>query len=111
MRDGLAALEVTATALVRPHFLALLAEALGRLDQVDEAWALLDEATTMVSNNGERYYEAELYRLKAELLLTIDRRAEAEQCFKRSLAIAESQKAKSLQIRTEMSLASSDMLQ
>ncbi|HEU4833633.1 MAG TPA: AAA family ATPase [Pyrinomonadaceae bacterium] len=111
MREGLAALEATATALVRPHFLGLLAEALAKLDQIDEAWAQLDEATTMVSNNGERYYEAELYRLKGELLLKKNKRAEAEQCFKRSLAIAGSQKAKSLQIRTEMSLASSDMLQ
>jgi predicted ATPase len=111
MRDGLAALELTATALVRPHFLGLLAEALAKLDQLDEAWTLLEEATTIVSNNGERYYEAELYRLKGELLLKQNKRAEAEQCFKRSLEIAESQKAKSLQIRTEMSLASSDMRQ
>jgi tetratricopeptide (TPR) repeat protein len=110
MRDGLAALEVTATALVRPHFLGLLAEALAKLGQLDEAWAQLDEATTIVSNNGERYYEAELYRLKGELLLKKNKRAEAEQCFKRSLEIAESQKAKSLQIRTEMTLASVDML-
>ena len=61
------------------------------------------EATAIVDNNGERYYEAELYRLKGELLLKKDKRAEAENCFKRSLEIAKSQKAKSLLIRTEMS--------
>ncbi len=112
MREALAALEVTATALVRPHFLGLLAEALSRLGRFDEASALLDEATTIVDNNGERYYEAELYRLKGELLLKRAKRAEAEQCFKRSLEIAKSQKAKSWQIRTETSLAqvSSDTL-
>jgi len=103
MREGLAALEVTATALVRPHFLALLAEALAKLNRIDEAYALLDEATTIVDNNGERYYEAELYRLKGELLLKKDKRAEADNCFQRSLEIAKSQKAKSLLIRTEMS--------
>jgi predicted ATPase len=103
MREGLAALEVTATAVVRPHFLALLADALTKVERVDEASALLDEATTIVDNNGERYYEAELYRLKGELLLKKDKRAEAENCFKRSLEIAKSQKAKSLLIRTEMS--------
>lgn len=103
MREGLAALEATATALVRPHFLALLAEALSKLGRIDEASGLLDEATTIVDNNGERYYEAELYRLKGELLLKKDKRAEAEQCFQRSLEIAKSQKAKSLLIRTEMS--------
>jgi predicted negative regulator of RcsB-dependent stress response len=62
----------------------------------------------MVSHNGERYYEAELYRLKGELLLKKAKRAEAEQCFKRSLEIAQSQKAKSLEIRT---LQSCDKLQ
>jgi len=105
MREGLAALDATATALVRPHFLGLLAEALARLDRVNEAFALLDEATTMVSNTGEGYYEAELYRLKGELLLMKDKRADAEGCFKRSLEIAVVQKAKSWQLRTEMSLA------
>jgi predicted ATPase len=108
MRAGLTALEATATALVRPHFLSLLAEGLSKLDRLDEAWALLEEATTMVSHNGERYYEAELYRLKGELLLKKAKRAEAEQCFKRSLEIAQSQKANSLEIRT---LQSCDKLQ
>jgi adenylate cyclase len=108
MRAGLTALEATATALVRPHFLSLLAEGLSKLDRLDEAWALLEEATTMVSHNGERYYEAELYRLKGELLLKKAKRAEAEQCFKRALEIAQSQKAKSLEIRT---LQSCDKLQ
>ena len=103
MREGLAALEVTATAVVRPHFLALLAEALSKLERIDEASALLDEATAIVDNNGERYYEAELYRLKGELLLKKDKRVDAERCFERSLEIAKSQKAKSLLIRTEMS--------
>ena len=105
MREGLAALDATATALVRPHFVGLLAEALSKLDRIDEAFSLLDEATTMVSNTGERYYEAELYRLKGELLMMKDKRADAEGCFKRSLEIAASQKAKSLQLRTEMSMA------
>jgi len=103
MRDGLAELEATGTALVRPYFLALLAETLMKLGRLDEAWALLEEATTMVSNNGEGCYEAELYRLKGELLLKKDKRVEGEQCLKRSLAIAESQKAKSLEIRTRQS--------
>ncbi|HWF88778.1 MAG TPA: AAA family ATPase, partial [Pyrinomonadaceae bacterium] len=105
MREGLAALDATATSLVRPQFLGLLAEALAKVDRVDEAFAVLDEATTMVSDTGERYYEAELYRLKGELLLMKDKRADAEGCFKRSLQIAEKQKAKSWQLRTETSLA------
>ena len=105
MREGLAALDETGTALVRPHFLALLATALSKVQQTEEAHRRLDEAVTMVTNNGERYFEAELYRLKGELLFTEGTPANAEQCFKRSMEIAESQKARSWQLRTAMSLA------
>src|SRR6185369_2862107 len=74
------------------------------IDLMREGLAALEAtATTVVDNNGERYYEAELYRLKGELLLKKDKRADAERCFERSLEIAKSQKAKSLLIRTEMS--------
>ena len=104
MREGLAALDATGTALVRPHFLALLATALAKVEQDEEALRLLDEAITMVNGNDERYFEAELYRLKGELLFK-ENRANAEQCLQRSLEIAEAQKAKSWQLRTAMSLA------
>ena len=107
IREGVAALDATGTALVRPHFLGLLATALSKVEQNDEALRLLDEAITMVTNNDERYFEAELYRLKGELLFkqSPDNRPNAEQCFKRSLEIAEAQKAKSWLLRTAMSLA------
>ena len=104
MREGLAALDTTGTLLVRPHFLALLAEALAKINQNDEALSLVDEAIATVNNTGERYYEAELYRLRGELLLSQRDHAGAEQSFKQSLAIAESQKAKSWQLRTSTSL-------
>jgi len=107
MREGLAALDATGTFLVRPHFLALIAEALSRVGETDEAIRLLDEAMALVESKGERYYEAELYRLKGELLLkqSTENAANAEQCFKRSLEIAELQQAKSWQMRTAASLA------
>ncbi|HKG80351.1 MAG TPA: hypothetical protein VKA78_13045, partial [Pyrinomonadaceae bacterium] len=107
MREGLAALDATGTALVRPNFMALLATALSKVQQDEEALRLLDEAITMISGNDERDFEAEIYRLKGELLLkhATDNRANAEHCFKRSMEIAERQKAKSWQLRTAMSLA------
>ena len=58
----------------------------------------------MVSNNDERYFEAELYRLKGELLFK-HKPDNAEACFKKSMEIAEAQKAKSWQLRAAMSLA------
>jgi len=104
MREALAALDAMGTYLVRPHFLALLAEVLVRVDQTEEAMTLLDEAIALVDSKGERYYEAELYRLKGELLLQ-QSAGNAEECFKRSMAIAESQQARSWQLRTALSLA------
>jgi len=104
IRDAMAAIDATSTSLVRPHFLGLLALALSKADQTEEALTALNEAILMVLGKGERYYEAELYRLKGELLVGRDD-AEAEECFKTSLEIARSQKAKAWQLRTETSLA------
>ncbi len=54
-----------------------------------------------------RYWEAETYRLKGELLLTLsaDNRAEAEACFRKALDVARRQHAKSLELRAATSLA------
>jgi predicted ATPase len=60
-----------------------------------------------VDTTGERWYEAELYRLKGELLLqhTGSDASQAEPCFQHALAIARRQQAKSLELRAAMSLA------
>ena len=52
-----------------PDFLAHLAEAQGKGKQGEPEWALLDEAFALIEKNSERWYEAEVYRLKGELLL------------------------------------------
>src|SRR5262249_24090581 len=126
LRQGLAAHRATFTEVQRPHFLSLLAEALARTGHVEEGLDLLEEAVTLVNRNDERYYEAELYRLKAELLLMQSRRravsqsasagkpaveaevgapTQAEGCFRRSIQIARQQNAKSLELRAAMSMA------
>src|SRR5215471_17631355 len=65
------------------------------------------EALTLVNTTGEHWYESGLYRLKGELLLqqSSDNQAEAESCFHHALDIAQSQQAKSLELRTATSLA------
>jgi predicted ATPase/DNA-binding winged helix-turn-helix (wHTH) protein len=110
LHHGLHHLDETGTLLVRPHFLSLLANAMMKVNQLDEAMLLLDEALAIVNAKGERYFEAELYRLRGELLLaqSADNRADAEHYFTRSLEIAESQHARSWQLRTAMSLARLD---
>ena len=105
IRAAMAALEGTSTALVRPHFLGLLAVALAKDNQTEAALHHLDEAIALVNKKGERYFEAELYRLKGELLLETSDDVAAEQCFRHSLEVATAQKAKAWQLRTATSLA------
>jgi predicted ATPase len=69
MRQGLAALQATGVELLRPYSFALLAGVYGERGQIEEGLNALAEALAVVDKTGERYYEAELYRLKGELLL------------------------------------------
>ncbi|MFO1349169.1 MAG: hypothetical protein U1F68_00220 [Gammaproteobacteria bacterium] len=88
------------------HYLALLAEAHGKAGQTEEALRLINEALAAVPASG-RFWEAEIHRLKGEIVLRSNRpdapRA-AEACFQQALAIARLQSAKSLELRTSMSL-------
>jgi predicted ATPase len=69
MQQSLAALRAIGTVQGQPRQLAVLAEAYGRAGQVEEGLAVLTEALALVDKTGERYYEAELCRLKGELTL------------------------------------------
>jgi DNA-binding winged helix-turn-helix (wHTH) protein/predicted ATPase len=102
IQTGLAALEATGTELVRPHFLALLAEALKEAGRRDDALRALEQALALAQQTGEVYYEAELYRLKGELQTA---ETDAEACFAESLKIAHRHGAKSWELRTVMSVA------
>ena len=67
------------------------------------------EALTTVHHTGERWWEAELYRLKGELSLCMSdpsgALSAAEECFRQALDIARRQQAKSLELRAAMSLS------
>lgn len=108
MRESLAAYERLGIELSRPHFLALLAEAVGNDGRGEEAVLIVDDALASTERTHERYYEAELHRLKGELLLKspqANARPEAEACFHRALEVARRQQAKSLELRAATSLA------
>ncbi len=68
IQQGLATVRATGTEVYRPYYLALLAEAHGKTGQIEEGLIILIEAMAAVDRTGERWYEAELYRLKGELL-------------------------------------------
>ncbi len=107
MRQGLVARRATGAELNRPYFLALLAEAYGKVGQPEEGLTVLIEALVIVNNTGVRDWEAELHRRKGELLLIQQGQkvGEAEECFRKALDIARRQQAKSLELRAAMSLS------
>ena len=107
IRQGIAAYQATGAELERPHWLALLAEAHGKVGQTEEGLRVLAKVLAAVEKNGVCFCEAELYRLKGELLLVhpTAHRAEAETCFHQALDIAHRQQAKSWELRAAMSLS------
>ncbi len=116
MRQGLVANRRQGLELFRPSFLTLLAEAYRKAGQTEEGLNTLAEALETVDKTGERWYEAELYRIKGELLLAREGDnqkakgekeavSEAETCFSKAMDIARSQSAKSLELRAVRSLS------
>jgi class 3 adenylate cyclase/predicted ATPase len=107
INQGLIAYRATGAELWRPYWLALLAEAHGALGEPEAGLAVLTEVLTPVDKRGERWCEAELQRLKGELLLqhSWDSQAEAETCFAQAIALAQGQSAKSWELRAATSLA------
>jgi predicted ATPase len=105
MRQGIAALQATGTEAY--PYRALLAEALGKGGQAGAGLTLLAEALATVENTGARGDEAQLYRLKGELLLrqAVPDASQAEACFQQALDVAHRQQAKSLELRAAVSLA------
>jgi len=115
MRQSLEAFQAIGTKSLWPCHLALTAEAYGMVGRADEGLMMVGEALAVVHATGARYYEAELYRLKGELLLAQEGKKptaqgtglqleDAEACFQQALAVARRQQAKSLELRTAMSL-------
>ena len=87
-------------------FLAMQAQAFGIAGRNDEGLNSLCEAFHLADETGERFYEAELHRLRGELLLAASgAEDEVESCFQKALKIAREQEAKSLELRAATSLA------
>ncbi|TCU30744.1 putative ATPase [Rhizobium azibense] len=107
LRDGLAGMQAIGSGMTAPWAMGLLAEAHGKADRFAEASTLIDEALTIVARTGNRWCEAELHRLKGELIssTTECNPAEIEVCFRRALEVARMQDAKMWELRSAMSLA------
>jgi len=107
MKDGIDASRATGAELNRPYFLSLLAEACLQTGRLDDGLSALTEALAAADEREDRFYEAEIHRLKGELLLKREPSnvGEARSCFQRAVEIARNQGAKSLELRATMSLA------
>jgi predicted ATPase len=107
MEEGLAAFRATGAGTGRPHWLSLLAEACIESGRLKHGQSVLAEAQAFANETEGRGYDAEIYRLKGELLLKQDDSyaAEAESCFQRAIEIARNQSAKSWELRATTSLA------
>ena len=107
MQQGLAAWRATGAKVFQPYGLALLAAASAQVGQQEKGLTQLAEALAMANDTEERRHEAELYRLKGELLLarSAEHDTEAETCFRQALDIARRQQAKSWELRAAMSLS------
>jgi predicted ATPase len=107
LTQGMRAIRATGAEINRSYYLVLLAEAYGIMGQLEAGLTVLAEAMTLAETTGDRWYEPELYRLKGELLLaqSTDNHTEAEACFHHAISIAQSQQAKSWELRAATSLA------
>jgi predicted ATPase len=106
LADALDRIEATSARMLRHFFLGLLADAHRHADRHKEALAVLSLALAEADAVGERFYEAELHRLRAVLAAEAEptRSAEARESLARSLAVARAQRARALERRVEDSL-------
>ena len=107
VRQGIAASRATGSALWVPYFCTVLADVCAHLGHADDGLQALAEAHTLVEQHEERWWEAEICRLRGVLLLRQPGtpQAEAETWLQRALDVARRQEAKSLELRAAMSLS------
>ena len=105
MREGLAAIRATGCDYRRSYYLSLLAQVCGRAGQIDEGLDLLQEALTSAEASGEHWKDAELYRLRGELLAASGApTGEVRRMLQVAVDVASRQGATALVVRAERSL-------
>src|SRR5262249_16655018 len=104
--EGIAAYRATDGILELPFWLALQADACGKAGHPADGLVVIAAALAEVTQRGWRFCEAELHRIRGELLLHQDARSEqeGETCFRRAIDIGAGQEARSLELRAATSL-------
>jgi predicted ATPase/RecA/RadA recombinase len=105
MEQGLVAWRAAGQQLSQTFYLGLIAEGYLAAGESEAGLARLDQALALVATLGERYWEAELYRLQGELWrLQPTAAAQAEACFEQAITVARRQEARTLELRATTSL-------
>ena len=106
MQQGLAEMAQSGTGIGAPAFLAMLAEGCWRVGRHDDALGALGLGLARAQEQGQHYHDAELHRLRAQILLDRDGGAleETQTLLRRALEIACGQQAKSYELRAATSL-------
>jgi class 3 adenylate cyclase/tetratricopeptide (TPR) repeat protein len=104
MLKGLQAYEATGAQLFKPHALTLIADVHRSIGQYREGLAYLEEAAANAERGEIRFYDAEILRVKGDLLAGMGDGVEARQCYEGALEVAATQGAESLRRRAEASL-------
>ena len=106
LREAIERFKASGARLRLPYYLWLLASAYGVAGSADEGLAIVDEALAVSQANNERWWDAELHRLRGELIHARggDER-DVETALLRAVEVARTQHARSLELRAAMSLA------
>jgi predicted ATPase len=103
MEQGLALF--SAVRHVNSQMLTVLASANADLGKPGEALELLEDALASTEVSGERWWQAELHRLRGRLLVARGQHDEGEACFRRAIEVSRGQRARTLELRAATSLA------
>jgi predicted ATPase len=106
LRDAITSFKETGARLRLPYYLALLGDAHLRAGEADAGLEAVEEGLSRSRETNERWWDAELHRLRGALLLAAGaEEAEPEAAFRRALEIARGQRARSLELRAARTLA------
>ncbi|NIR28202.1 MAG: AAA family ATPase [Gammaproteobacteria bacterium] len=107
VEKGLATLRANRTRYHLPHRLAMRAQTFFLAGEIGAAADAIEEALSATAETGERWFEAEVYRLKAEFQLAQPHadHALAELCLRKAMEAARSRDAKFWELRAALSLA------
>jgi DNA-binding SARP family transcriptional activator len=106
LRTAIEDFKATGARLRLPYYLSLLADVYGRAERPEEGLATLDEALRQSDQTNDRWWDAELHRLRGELLRAAGHdTAEVEIALLRAVEIAHGQQSRSLELRALIALA------